>query len=223
MNFLDIFLIVLLVLCGLAGYRRGLLRTVFAFVSLIAALVITAFLFNPLTALLRMTPIFGWLTSGISNALSLDEIYEYAGQTLIDILPVHGFVRETLHINNNIDMHNTLGVSNLPDYIAAFFANLILVAIAILFIFITSLVVLSFAGAAIDVVGRLPVVSRFNDAGGLLIGLVFGALMIGLGLFVMTLVYSSGTDSFMQNLLNGSVVVRFVQDTFLPRLFGSII
>ena len=212
----------MLVACGLGGYSRGLLRTVYAFVSFVIALLVTGLLYNPLTGLLRRTPLFSWLSNAINNALSLDEIYAYAGQTLIDVLPVHEFVRETLHLNNNVDMYNTLGVWGLQDYVAAFFANLILIAIAILFLFITSLVILSFAGAAIDVVGRLPVVSKFNDAGGLLVGLVFGVLMISLGIFVMTLVFSSGTDSFMQNALDGSVVARSVRDIIMPRFFGTI-
>lgn len=223
MNLFDVVLLILFVLCGLAGYRMGFFRTVYAFVSFIIALLITGLLYNPLTGLLRRTPLFSWLTRAISSALNLEEVYRYAGQNLIDIIPVHGFVQETLHLNNNSNMHNTLGVSRLPDYVAAFFANLILIAVAILFLFITSLVLLSFAGAAIDVVGRLPVVSRFNDAGGLLVGLVFGVLMISLGLFVMTLVFSSGTDSFMQNLMNGSMVTRFMQNNFMPRLFGSVV
>ena len=223
LNLFDVFLLVLLVLCGLAGYKRGLLRTVFSFVSFILALLITGFLFNPLTGFLRRTPLFTWLTGSISSALNLEEIYENVGQTLIDIMPVHDFVRETLHLNNNSNMHDTLGVTSLPDYVAAFFANLILVAIAIIFLFITSLVVLSFVGAALDVVGKLPVINRFNDAGGLLIGLAFGALMIVLGLFVATLLFSSGYDSFVQDMLNRSVVMRYVQDNFFPRFFGSIL
>ena len=223
MNFLDVFLLIMLALCGFAGYRRGLLRTVFSFVSFILSLLITGFLFNPLTGLLRRTPLFSWLSRGVSRALNLEEVYERVGQSLIDILPLHGFIQETLHINNNSSMHYTLGVSRLPDYVAAFFANLILIAIAILFLFITSLIILSFFGAALDVVGRLPVISRFNDAGGLLIGLVLGVPIIGLGIFLMTLVFSSGTDSPMQSLLNDSMVVRFMQDTFMPRLFGSIV
>ena len=226
MNLFDVFLLILIGVCGMAGYRRGLLRTVFTFFSFIVALLITGFLYNPLTGFLRRTPLFTWLTRGISNALSLDEIYERArqsGESLIDVLPVHGFIQETLHINNNRNMHITLGATTLPEYVAAFFANMILVAIAILFIFITSMVFLSFVGGAVDIVGRLPVISRFNDVGGLLIGLVFGVMMVGLGLFVITLVFSSGTDTFVQNMLSGSMVARFVQETFMPRFFGSFI
>ena len=225
MNFFDVFLLIMLALSGLAGYRRGLLRTVYAFVSFFAALVITGFLYIPLTALLRMTPLYSWLKRGISGALSLDEIYARVGESLIEVLPVHEFVQETLHINNNINMHNTLGVSNLPlpDYVAAFFANLVLIAISILVIFIASLILLSLAGAAVDVVGRLPVISRFNNAGGLVVGLAIGVFMMGLGLFVMTLVFSSGTDSFVQNILDGSLITRSMRDNFFPQFFGSIV
>ena len=225
MNFFDVFLIIMLALSGLAGYRRGLLRTIYSFVSFFAALVITGFLYNPFAAFLRMTPLYAWLKRVISNALNLEELYARVGESLIEVLPVHDFIQETLHINNNIGMHNTLGVFSLPlpDYVAAFFANLILIAISILFIFIVSLVLLSFAGAAVDVVGRLPVISRFNYAGGLVVGLVFGVFLIGLGLFVMTLVFSSGTDSIMQNMLNGSMITRTMRDTFFPRFLGSIV
>ena len=223
MNLFDVFLIALLAICGLAGYRRGFLRTVFSLISFILALFITGFLLNPFTALLRRTPIFSWLTRSISNALNLEEIYGHVGQTLIDIMPVHGFIRDTLHLNNTSNMHDTLGVTRLPDYVAAFFANLVIIAIGIIVLFIISIVLLSFVGAALDIVGGLPVISRFNDAGGLLIGLAFGVLMIFLGIFVMTLVFSYGTDSFVQNILGGSMVVRFLQETFMPRLFGSIV
>ena len=223
LNLLDIILLVLLSLCGLAGYKRGLLRTVFGFVSFILALLITGFLFNPLTVLLRQTPLFTWLKGGISSALNLEEIYGQVGQTLIDIISINDFVRETLHANNTTNMYYALGVSRLPDYVAAFFANLILAAIAIVFLFVTSLVVLSFVGVAIDVVGRLPVISTFNHVGGLLIGFAFGVLTIVFGLFVMTLVFSSGYDSVVQDMLNGSMITQYVQENFFPRLFGRVV
>ena len=223
MNFFDVFLLILLALCGLAGYRRGLLRTVFSLVSFFLAIIITGFLTGPVTALLRQTPLFTWLAGIISDALNLEDIYGNVGQALIDIMPVHGFIRETLHLNNTVNMYETLGVARLPDYVAAFFANLVLVAIAIIFLFIASLVVLSFIGSALDVVGRLPVINMFNNAGGLLIGLAFGVLIIVMGLFVMTLVFSSGYDSFVQNMLNGSMVAQYVQETFFPQLFGRVI
>ena len=224
MNLFDVFVLIVLGLSGLAGYRRGLLRTVYGFVSFIVALFVTGFLYAPFVNFLRTTPLYPWLMQSVSNTLGLDAFFEYAGatgQSLIDVLPLHALIQEILHLNNNNNMHGILGVSNIQDYVAGFFANMILTAIAIIVIFIAAMVVLSFVGAAVDVVGRLPVINTFNDIGGLLVGLLFGVLMVGLGIFVINLLAS--TNQIVQNLLNGSFVARYVQDSIMPQLFGSII
>ena len=226
MNFFDIILVVVVCLCAIQGLRRGLLRSIYGLVSFVASFFIAMFLYAPVVRLLRRTPLFTFLSRGISNALNLEELSSYAvqvGRSLIDVLPLHNFIRETLHINNNPGMYSMLNVATIQDFVAAFFANLILVAIAILLIFILALLILNFLGHALDVVGRLPVISTFNDVGGLLIGFVFGIVMAVSSLFILNLIFSAGTNQWVYNMLNGSMLARFVYDTIMPGLFGTVV
>ena len=226
MNILDVILLILIGLIGFSGYNRGLLRMVFGFVSLIAALIITGILYMPFVNFLRTTPLYTSLMRGVANTLGLDLFSEYAdaaGRSLIDVLPLHSLIIETLHLNNNSVMHGILGVSNIQEFIAGFIANMILIAIAVLVIFIIAMVLLSFAGGVVDVVGRLPVIYTFNNIGGLLVGLLFGMILTGLGIFVVNLLFGASTNLIVRNLLYGSAVVRFMQNSVMPQIFGSFI
>ena len=226
MNFFDIILIVVLFVCAVVGLRRGLIRTVYGFVSFAAAVFVSLALYAPITRFLRMTPLYTFLSRGIADALNLEERAGYAvqaGRSLIDVLPLHDFIKETLHINNNEGMHTMLNVTTIQEFIAAFFANLILVAVSLVLIFVLALLVLSFFGKALDVVGRLPVISTFNDVGGLLLGFVFGATIVVTSLFVLSLMFGSGTNERVSNMLDGSMLARFVYENIMPSLFGTVV
>jgi len=223
LNMLDLAVLVLVALCAFAGYRRGLIRTVYRLVSFFIALFLANQLYAPVAGILRGTALFDTIQNSISSTLNLERVvvdHTAARQSeVIDSLPVPLAWREMLHNFNTPDMFALLQVSTIDDYISGFFANMVINAIAIISVFIVVLIVLSIIGVALDIVGRLPVINTFNRAGGLIFGLALGVILAGICVIALTLVFMTTPEQQqMYNFMSDSLVVRWVLNSMTPQL-----
>ncbi|MCL2215968.1 MAG: CvpA family protein [Defluviitaleaceae bacterium] len=223
MNVLDLAVLALVALCAFAGYRRGLIRTVYGLVSFFIAFFLASRLYSPVARILRGTGLFSMLQNNISSTLNLERVvgeHTAARQAeIIDTLPLPAALRELLHSYNTPNMYELLQVDTIDAYISGFFANMVINAIAIIGVFMLVLVLLSIAGVALDIVGRLPVIYTFNRAGGLIFGLGMGAVLVWLCVVVMTLLSTATPELGLYYLMRESFVVRWVLNTMMmPQL-----
>jgi len=222
MNSLDIGILVLLGLCALAGYRRGLIRTVYRLVSFVVAMFLSYRLYPYVARFLRDTALFNAIQSRVSTEMNLEGFFvDYTGARhaeIINSLPLPAFLRDLLYSFNTPDMYAILRVHTLEDYISGFFANIVMNGIAIVAVFIVVLLILSVVGAVLDVVSMLPVIYSLNRIGGLAIGVVMGIGIVWLSIVVVTILISTGTPPEVQDLLDNSFIVRTFFSAVLPRL-----
>ena len=222
MNALDLAVLVLVALCALAGYRRGLIRTVYRLVSFFIALFLANRLYAPVARMLRGTALFSTIQDSISTGLNLERFvgeHTAARQVeIIDSLQLPERLRELLHSFNTPNMYELLQVSTVDEYISGFFANMVINAIAIVSVFFLVLLALSIAGVALDIVGKLPVINTFNNLGGLIVGIGMGAVLAWVCIVVMTLIFSTGSNPEMYDLMRGSLAARWVLDSMMPQL-----
>jgi len=216
MNALDLGILIILALCAWGGFRRGLIRTVYRLVSFFIAIFLAYQLHPHVAYYLRETPLFPMISDGISRALNFEAVFhEHAvarGAEIIDTLPIPGGMRALLHTYNTPDMFQFLQVATIEDYIAGFFANMIINAIAILLVFVIALIALSLIGYALDIVGMLPVIRTLNRAGGLILGVVMGAILVWISLLVVTLFFATGAYQSVYDLLQDSMIARWLFD-----------
>ncbi|MCL2197856.1 MAG: CvpA family protein [Defluviitaleaceae bacterium] len=209
MNYLDIGVLVLVALCALAGYRRGLIRTVYGLVSFFLAIALANMLFPYAAAFLRETVIFDVLQESIKTGLNLEGfVTQYAAGRQADIiesLPIPAAFRGLLHAQFEADMHGVLQFDTIEDYVSAFFANIAVNGIAIVLVFILSLLILSVFGAVLDIVGRLPVINTFNRLGGFVFGILMGAGISWLVIVVLSMFFATSTNAEIYDLMINSV------------------
>jgi uncharacterized membrane protein required for colicin V production len=184
MNYLDFALIALVLICAFVGWRRGLIRTVYRMVSFFLALFVAHALYSPVAEFMRGTGLHSWLHDHISD---LDTLPELPAILRPDVLE-----------------------ARLADHLTDLAMN----ALAIVAVFVLALLLLSVAGHALDIVGRLPVIRTFNQAGGLLFGLVLGAGLAWLTLIILTLPFAAGANPTLYELMYGSY--------FAPRVLGEV-
>ena len=222
MNAIDLAVLVLVALCALAGYRRGLIRTVYRLVSFFIALFLANRLYAPVARMLRGTALFSSIQDSVSTGLNLERFvgeHTAARQAeIIDSLQLPEMLRELLHSFNTPNMYELLQVSTVDEYISGFFANMVINAIAIVSVFVLVLLALSIAGVALDIVGKLPVINTFNNLGGLIVGIGLGAVLAWVSIVVMTLIFSTGSNPEMYDLMRGSLAARWVLDSMMPQL-----
>ena len=218
----DIIVLVILTLAAVQGYRRGLILSVFRLLSFAAASFLSFLLHPYMVDLLRGTRIFPWLKTHFSRVLNLDRFAYYAaerGQTLIENLPIPESVQNMLNENNTQAMRYLLRVDTIEDYVSGFFANLVLIGISILVIFIFAMVLLHFVGSFLDMLSRFPIVNTVNKAGGLAFGLLFGGAFVILILFLLNISFLMWPNEVLNEVIYDSVITSWVRDVLLQRLF----
>ena len=224
MNWVDIAAIVVIVICALGGYKRGLIYSVFKLLSFVVALILAWVLYSPIAGFIRQTVVYDWLKEAISRAMNLEVVLESAairGMSLIDALPLPVIVQGLLHDNNNAGMYSMLRVSTIEGFVAGFFANMVIMGIAMLLVFIVVMIIMSIIGVVLDFVGELPIIRGLNSLGGLAIGAVFGIALTGLTFFLLNMFFSTGMHPLAFELLQGSWFATWIFNTLLPGILGA--
>ncbi|MCL2387915.1 MAG: CvpA family protein [Defluviitaleaceae bacterium] len=218
MNYLDIIVLVLVAICAFAGYQQGLIRTVYRVASFFIAIALAYFLYPHAARLLRGTQLFYTIQDGIKSALNLDGVVPANGGAVIDSLPFPENMRDMLNTQFEPDIHGILGIDTMEEYISAFFANIAINGIALISVFALVLIGLAIVGVVLDIVGSLPVISTFNNMGGLLVGIVMGVGVSLLCVVALSLVFATGANSELYDLMQGSFFARNALTLVLPQL-----
>ncbi|MCL2572288.1 MAG: CvpA family protein [Defluviitaleaceae bacterium] len=221
MNTLDFIMIGILALCAFIGFRKGLVRTLYRFVSFALAIFLATRLQPVVARWLRDSFIYVNIRERIAGATNMEGVFrEYApspgisdvmrSSNMINALPVPQSMRESIYNANTPDMFELLRVSTIEDFIAGFFANIVINVISLLVVFILVLLILHFVGKALKIVDMIPVVNSFNRGGGLIAGVLIGAGVVWIGLFIVIMFFSSGINETFYGLLQGSVLTRWL-------------
>ena len=223
MNALDISMIAILIFFAIIGYRRGLVHTVYRFISFFAALFLAIRLHPYVSQFLRDSFIYEGIRDLIAGSNNFEAAFrEYAPapgigtaireRDAINALPVPQALRDLLYNNNTPAMRDILRVGNLEEFIAGFLANIVINVISLLVVFILVLLILKFLGKALRIVDKLPVVSSVNRLGGFLAGALIGAGVVWLCLVAVTLFFATGGNQVVYGLVQGSTVTGWLLD-----------
>lgn len=220
-NILDIVLIAVIAAFAVAGYQKGLIRTVYRAVSFFASIFIAWILFPHVARILRQTGLFASIQEGVARGLNLEGFFydqlATRGAYVIDTLPVPAILQSLLHANNTQNMYDLLQVHTIEGYVAGFIANIALNGIAILIVFVVTMILLHVVGKLLDIVSHLPVLDTINSVGGLLIGLAVSLTIIWLGVIVAALFFTSAYEN-VYTLITGSWLARVLLEIALPHL-----
>jgi len=192
-------------------------------VSFFIALFVAIRLYPHVAGFLRGTAFFGFLKDNIGSAMNLEHRFAEqaasSGYDMIEALPLPGAFRALLQANNTPQMFEVLQVASVQEYIAGFFANIVINAVAILAVFVLAIIILNIIGGALDLIAKLPVVRTLNGIGGLALGIVTGGVFVWLALVIMTVAVAAN-QPHVQDLMDGSTITQMIfdNDFILPWL-----
>ncbi|HCT64811.1 MAG TPA: hypothetical protein DIC60_06050 [Lachnospiraceae bacterium] len=206
MNYIDIGVIVILLFFAILGRTRGLVRTCFSFIPMVAGLVVTNQLYPVLSKLLRNTFIYDGLKNGVQKSLGLDGIFSssLAGGEAINALKLPDFLKTALVENNNPVVYKVLGVDKIQEYIAGYVANICLNVLCMAVVFVITIIACKFILAALDLIVKLPVINFLNKTGGFFAGLIQGIIVLWVIGMVLVLFYSNPVFTGFFEVLNQS-------------------
>ncbi|MGE4214881.1 MAG: CvpA family protein [Anaerotignaceae bacterium] len=214
MNYIDIGVIVILLFFAIAGRMRGLVRTCFSFVPMLAGLVLTNQFYPVLSKILRNTFIYEGFKNGVQKALKLDSIFAstLAGSDAIGTLKLPEFLKTALVENNNPVVYNILGVNKIEEYISGYVANICLNVLCMAIVFIVVVIACKLILAALDLIAKLPVINFLNKTGGLAVGLLQGTIVLWVIGMVLVVFYSNPAFSGFFEMLNQSRLALFLYE-----------
>jgi uncharacterized membrane protein required for colicin V production len=225
MNSLDLAILVLVALCALAGFRQGLIRTVYRLASLFISMILAYAIFPFVASFLRMTPLFSMIQNGIRGSLRLDDfVMEQVTNgpaEIIAALPLPAAFRGLLEERFEPAVHGVLQVDTIEYYVSGFFANIAINGIAIILAFMLVMVLLSVGGAMLDIVGKMPVINTFNNIGGLIVGILLGIGISWLCVIGMAFFFASSANPDVYYFMQNSFFAGGVLESMLPQLTAA--
>ncbi len=227
MNGLDIFVLAVIGICVAVGYFRGFVKTCFSFVPGVVSLLLTNKIYPVFSKFLRTTPVYGYIEDGVAKALDLNSMASsVSAQTndYINSLSIPDFLKESLISNNNPVVYSVLNASGINDYISGFIANMILNILSMIAVAVGLIVIFKLVLVLLDVVTKLPVIHGINSAGGLIIGLFEGVLIVWI-VFVVAVLFVSGDklEWFYDSLENSKIALALFNSNILLKMILRII
>ncbi|MDA3847615.1 MAG: CvpA family protein [Vallitaleaceae bacterium] len=224
MTYLDFIFIGIIVFSSVAGAIKGLITTVFGFLSTVIALIFAYVFYHFLSGLLiESTKLFSFFQEKIADALDLNALSQSVvsnidRKEMIQGIEVPGFLKTLLIENDNSEIYNALGINannQAGDYVSSFLATIAINVMAFIILFIIGLIIIGILTNILDLIAKLPVLKQVNHVGGLILGFITGVIMLwvlSLGLYLIVSMQGGGD---LQALIDKSTVVLIFYDNNL--------
>jgi uncharacterized membrane protein required for colicin V production len=199
--FLDIFVVIIFVVCVYFGYRNGFIKTIMGVVSFVISFIM-AKMFSPQLSefiyVKYIKPTFvskiiedlaSIIGKGVEN-LNLDELLTSGPKEFEKIITSYGSDHSSVQewANNAV----STGTGNVNDFVANKLveplAENISYFIAFLAIFLVAMILCGILTSVINHIVKLPVLNLFNRLGGTLLGILYGIIWAYVLVFLVSLV-----------------------------------
>lgn len=196
---IDIVLVAIVVLSVFLGYRKGLVKLATKLFAGIIAIIVTVILYRPIAGM-------------IINNTSIDEKL----QNLI-MQNTTSFIDENLQEQNIVTGKIKAQMKDeiLPNE-ADNIARSIVYALTAIILFVVVKIALSIVISLMDFVASLPLLKQFNEVGGIVYGIIRGAVIVCIcvlliGAFIKVKPQSSLSNSIQDSLLTKVIYKSIVK------------
>lgn len=186
---IDIILIAIIVLSAFLGYKKGLVKLGAKLFAGIIAIIITIIMYKPVSGM-------------IINNTTIDEKIENA-----IIQNTTNFINENDKMQNGITEHVEKNV--LPEQAENLSKNVVYVITALV-LFIAVKIILSIIISLMDFVANLPILKQFNEIGGIIYGIVRGALIVCVCVLLIGVYTKMKPESTLNNNIQNSYLTKII-------------
>lgn len=201
---IDLILIAIVLLNVIIGYKKGLINVVFNIFAFLVAVVLTLFLFRPISNIvIENTQIDDKIRETIINNISNEE---NEGQEIKNDSTWKNY------IESKIKEETAKAKNEAIDTIAqniSIRATEILTAIGLFIVLRIVLILLRFIGNALE---ELPIVKQFNELGGVIYGVLKAGIIILLLLTVLYFVSSMYPDGIIAESIENTFITKFLYE-----------
>ncbi len=224
MNWLFCVVLLIILMCCVAGYKLGFLKMTFSAVSIIISIIITSMLTPVVTKSLRNNKnVYNYFYGIVSEAIDKDDESKkvVTGKQQADYIKnmsTTKSLKSSMLKDSGIDTYKEKGIEKFQDYLKDTFTNLIINIVSYFIVFIVVRLVIYILLRVLDVVGKLPVLEKVNKHVGAIVGLVQSLLIIWV-LFAIIVIFSNASfaksahkcvkeNTFLEILYDNNVLVN---------------
>ena len=226
MNIADLVVIIVILLFGFLGYRRGLLMGIYSIGAYFIAIFLGFILRKPVVAFLNKTPLHDKVYDNVYQRLvehhaskgqeALANTEDYIESLKLPSL-IENFLKKNIH--NKEGAFEALAES-ICDKVTAFVISIL----AFLVTFILVLILMIVLKRIIKFARELPVVKQVDSVGGIMLGVCEGVLIICVALLFIYLF--SSRESFapvVQKIEDSTIARLFFEKNFLANIISKLI
>lgn len=169
--------IAVLVLSGLNGYKKGLVKIVLSMVAMIVTVILAGLLTVPVSGIIKeATPVYEAIETSIDDIVKSNNI----DVSTIDKLNLPEQLQEK--IMEGADE----AIENFNNYIVTTVSDMILKALTFLILIVVIYIIVSIIIKVFDFISKLPIINSINKTGGLIVGLAQGLIVIWIACLIVT-------------------------------------
>ncbi len=218
MNTLWIGVIVILVLSGILGWKRGLIRTIFSLFSLMTALLL-AYWISPVISksLQKNEKVMDYYTQKVDEFLNLKETGKKLNEQIkiIEELPVPESIKKSLIDNNKEEIYQALDAESFSEYLTNSIACFILNAMVFFVIFLLVRIGLHILCFVLDIISKLPILNELNHFAGLAVGVLQGLLSLWIACTILTACSGTQWGQDAMNMIGQSKLLSVIYNNNL--------
>lgn len=171
---IDFLVIIVMLFCIFLGYKRGLINVAVKIVAIILSIIFTLIFYRAIATM-------------IINCTTIDDkicnvIYEKIND--IDFTNINDEAKENNAILKISDKYISEAINNSKNDVAYYVAEQLTITIiqVLSFVIVLIIVRIIFIGlnAITDIIGNIPIIKQFNILGGIVYGIIEGAIIVNL-------------------------------------------
>lgn len=216
---IDLIVVLIILIFARIGYHRGLVRSLLTLGSSVISLIFSFIIAPAINIILKLTPIYTGINEWVSNKImdiSFSGGVQSQGKAIESITWLPSFITEKISANNNSVVYETLGVNNIVDYVSQYITNMIIGMLSLLIAWVLlKFVLVGVLGTMGRIVEKLPVVSTFNNGGGLIVGIAKGLLTVSIIGLIIPFLITNPQIAGIQEMIETSYLAKFLYENNL--------
>lgn len=220
-NIILIGIIVFLAVMTFVGYQRGLVKTIFSFLSMLIILVVVTVLTPTAQIMLKETMAYSVIRDNVQVYIEENIGKDFgkgsaAGlgaseqKKVIESLPLPQNIKEELIHSNTEEGYQLLEVTNFTDYLVEYVTYMVINAIAFVLLFVVVAIAINVAVYLLDIITKLPVLNFFNRGGGAFIGFAQAMVIVWIACIILTAFGATGWGQNVLAEINNHVVLSLI-------------
>ena len=226
---IDGIIVLVIIVFGVMGYKKGLFQSITTLCSSILALVLSFIIYPAINTMIKLTPIYTSIYNGVFKKIEVIEfgkgIQSQGSAILENITWLPQFLTVQIKDNNNTAMYELLGAKTIQEYVSSYITNMIISIIAIVITWLLLKIVLTTVFKLLgSIVESLPIVSNLNSGIGLILGLVKGVLMLSIISLLIPLFITIPSFQYVSQSIEGSILAKwFYENNFILMIYNYFI